>query len=66
MSNPISGDDEPEDGWDRTDPPHLLLENLHRRLLVLDIVDEPRNLLRLRHLLEDLLWLRDRLRGDDD
>jgi len=59
-----TGDDEPEDGWDRNDPPHLLLENLRRRLAILRVVDEPRNQLRLLHIIEDLVWLRDRLRED--
>ena len=60
----LTGDDEPEDGWDRTDPPHELVENLRRRLALLKILDDERNRTRLRQLLEDLEWLRDRLRED--
>lgn len=56
-----TGDDEPEDGWDRNDPLPFLVENLRRRLALLLIVENARNRLRLEQLLEDLDWLRDRV-----
>ena len=59
----LTGDDEPEDGWDRNDPPHLLVDNLRRRVVLLQYIRElgDRDRLRITQLLDDLAWLRDRL-----
>ena len=62
-----TGDDEPEDGWDRNDPPWRLLDNLRRRVALLVMVREfrARDRHRIAQLHDDLVYVIDRLRLEE-
>ena len=61
----IFGDAEPEDAWDRDDPVPELIDNLIRRVALLNTIQgkklTARDRLRIRHLGEDLEYIRSRI-----